>query len=176
MLIHRNIFPYELYIQGKNYREIVNCLKVKQRRNRKPVAPPHTGDQVKPERSRPQKVPRDTIDRSEDMESESDLCKFRQEGRECRRGGVANNPVLMKSYSDQFRQEGQEGRRSGVADNPVLIKSYRGVKSKTFFNVFFFCVQCLLMRRQLIWRRCCRNYNRTLPTYMQSDFKMAQVI
>nr|XP_022309065.1 uncharacterized protein LOC111114852 [Crassostrea virginica] len=70
---HRNIFPYELYIQGKNYREIVNCLKVKQRRNKKPAAPPHTGDQVKPERSRPQKVLQDTIDRSGDMESESDL-------------------------------------------------------------------------------------------------------
>lgn len=112
MLIHRNIFPYELYIQGKNYREIVNCLKVKQRRNQKPATPPKTGDQVKPERSRPQKVPQDTADRSGDVGSESDLCKFGQEGR--------------------------DGRRWGVANNPVLIKSYRGVKSKTFLNVFFF--------------------------------------
>ena len=76
----------------------MNCLKVKQRRNKKPAAPPHTGDQVKPKRSRPQKVPRDTIDRSGDVGSDSDLCKFGQEGREGRRGGVANNPVLIKSY------------------------------------------------------------------------------
>ena len=99
MLTYRNIFPYELYFQGKNYREIVIFLKVKQRRNREPAATPHTGDQVKPERSRTQKVPQDTTDRSGDVGSESDLCKFGQEGREDRRWGVAYNPVLMKSYS-----------------------------------------------------------------------------
>ena len=114
MLIHRNIFPYELYIQGKNYREIVNCLKVKQRRNKKPAAPPHTGDQVKPKRSRPQKVPRDTIDRSGDVGSDSDLCKFGQEGR--------------------------EGKRSSVTDNPDNLNPTEGSRVKYFLMHYFLCV------------------------------------
>ncbi|XP_065928846.1 uncharacterized protein [Magallana gigas] len=34
---HKNVYPYELYIQGKNYQEIIKCLKVRGKKSGSPV-------------------------------------------------------------------------------------------------------------------------------------------
>lgn len=60
----RNVYPYELYIQGKNYQEIIKCLKVRGKKSGSLVKadPDLSSKKVKTDRVSEEHSSRDCLD------------------------------------------------------------------------------------------------------------------